>query len=105
MKIDHGQATDLETRVRQVYGCERSGLCGLVEAGLYESDPLEAAILCVAKLGATVSPKSVAYQKADEFIDKWRTIFRYPDENEGYTFEEYLKDLDEVIALLNHIEQ
>lgn len=100
MKIDHGQATDLEMRVRQVYECERSGLCGLVEAGVYENYPLEAAVLCVAKLGAVVNPKSVVYQKADAFIDKWRTIFRYPDENAEYTFEEYLKDLDGVIALL-----
>ncbi len=100
MKMKHIDGSALEEIVRNVYGCEYAGLCGMAFSDNFEAHPLEAAILCLAKLGDGLEHGSDKYNKAADFLSIWRSVFEYPDEAEGYTAEQYIEELQQIVNLL-----
>ncbi len=38
--------------------------------------------------------------KINQFVCTWETVFNYPDENQEYTIEQYIKELRELISIL-----
>lgn len=103
MKISHGAAVHLETIVRSVFSCDRCGVCGLVDADIYESHPLEAAIACTSVLYRKTVGDDVE-DKVAEFFRKWRTVFDYPDDNQDCTIEMYMDELETIIDMLTNID-
>lgn len=46
-RIEHGDAIELESIVRRLFNCDRSGVSGLADADNFESHPMDAAIMVV----------------------------------------------------------
>ena len=100
MTIDHATAVELEHLVCEVCECKKHSIGGVVSSANFESYPIEAAILCIAKLTQKSKEDDIRLDKVNRFVDKWRTIFGYPKENPNYTCEEYLSELTQLISLL-----
>ena len=97
MNINHSDALLLEAQVRNVYQCERFGISGLADADNFEHDPYSAAIMIVSFLYAT--GKETDDSKFTPFLEKYHTIFKYPDENDASgKVSEYIKELDDIIG-------
>ena len=97
MNINHSDAIMLETQVRNVYKCGRFGVSGLADADNFEHDPYSAAIMIVSFLYAT--GKETDDSKFTPFLDKYHTIFKYPDENDALgKVSEYIEELDAIIS-------
>ncbi len=99
MKISHGAASCLETIVRGIVKCDRYGICGLVDADIYESNPIEAAVMSVAFLYKRSVGDDVE-DKVAAFFRKWRIVFDHPDDNQEYTEGMYIEELKSIIDLL-----
>ncbi len=69
----------------------------IINSDTFEHDPLLASYLIIAKLYKNSETQD---KYIDGFMNKWKTVFKYPDENEGYTFKEYTDDLRELIKVL-----
>lgn len=94
--ITHNNAIELEHQVRRLYGCERAGVSGLVDADYFESHPVAAAIMVVSYIYA----KELNYSENeyDEFLHKYDTIFRYPEDNDANReVENYINELSEIV--------
>lgn len=70
---------ETEHQVRRLYGCDRGGVSGMADADYFEDHPIQAAVLVVSYIHANYR-ESGPYQ-FDEFLNKYETIFEYPDEN------------------------
>ena len=95
-RITHNDAIELEHQVRRLYCCDRAGISGLADADHFESHPMDAAILVVAYIYA----KGLQYSEIeyDEFLSKYDTIFRYPDENDAKNeIKNYIQDISEIV--------
>ena len=78
-RINHNDAIELEHQVRRLYGCDRGGVSGMADADYFEDHPIQAAVLVVSYIHAN-HRESGPYQ-FDKFLNKYETIFEYPDEN------------------------
>ena len=95
-RVTHSEAIELEHQVRRLYGCDRAGVSGLADADHFESRPMDAAIMVVSYIHA----KGLHYSETeyDEFLSKYDTIFRYPDENDAkHEVENYINELSEIV--------
>ena len=95
-RVTHNEAIELEHQVRRLYGCDRAGVSGLADADHFESRPLDAAIMVV----SYIHTKRLHYSETeyDEFLSKYDTIFRYPDENDAKSeVENYINELSEIV--------
>lgn len=96
MKITHNNAVILEGIVCNLYNGARQGsMGGIIEAGHFERNPFHAALICISKLYSGMFD-----DKIDQFVCTWETVFNYPDENQEYTIEQYIKELRELISIL-----
>lgn len=95
-RVTHNEAIELEYQVRRLYGCDRSGVSGLADADHFESRPMDAAIIVVSYIHAN----GLQYSETeyDEFLSKYDTIFRYPDENDAKNeVRNYINELSEIV--------
>lgn len=96
MKITHNDAIILERIVCSLYEESRQGsMGGIIEASRFERKPFHAALICISKLYSGMFD-----DKIDRFVCTWETVFNYPDENQEYTIEQYIKELRELISIL-----
>lgn len=97
MQMSHYDGIILEHIVSEVFSCDRSDLGGIVNSDVFEHNPLLASYLIIAKLYRKSETQDCCIEK---FVNKWETIFKYPDENEKYTFKEYIDELRDLIENL-----
>ena len=95
-RINHNDAIELEHEVRRLYGCDRGGVSGMADADYFEGHPIQAAVLVVSYIHAN-HRESGPYQ-FDEFLNKYETIFEYPDENNAA--DEVRNYIDELSAIV-----
>lgn len=94
--IKHVQALELEKQVRRLFGCERLGVAGLINADSFECNPFDAAIMVVSYIYA--KNLKVEETQLNEFVNKYYTIFTYPDEqNILVEADNYINDLRQII--------
>lgn len=94
--INHSDAIELEHQVRRLFKCDRCGVSGLADADNFESNPLDAAIMVVSYIHAKGLQTSET--QYDEFLCKYETIFKYPDENDASNeVQNYINDLANII--------
>lgn len=94
--INHNYAIELEHQVRRLFKCDRSGVSGLADADNFESNPLDAAVMVVSYIHAKGLQASET--QYDEFLCKYETIFKYPDENNASNeVENYINELSAII--------
>lgn len=96
-RIAHGEAIELESIVRRLFNCDRAGVSGLADADNFESRPMDAAVMVVSYIHA----RGLQYTETeyDEFLCKYDTIFRYPDENDAKN--EVRNYIDELSAIVD----
>lgn len=95
-RINHNYAIELEHQVRRLFNCDRCGVSGLADADNFEGNPLDAAIMVVSYVHAKGLQSSET--QYDEFLCKYETIFRYPEENDASNeVENYIKDLSAIV--------
>lgn len=98
MTLTHQDGIDLEYIVCEACDKQELRMGGVNTADVYERYPYLAAVICIGRLVTNANE-----HEADKFVDKWKTVFEYPDENATYTFEQYAKELKELVhELINH---
>mgnify|MGYP004609039619 FL=1 len=95
MTVTHQDGIDLEYIVCDAYDKQEFQMGGINNADVYERYPYLAAVICISRL-ITKQNEHVA----DHFVNTWKTVFEYPDENHEYTFEQYAKELRELVNKL-----
>lgn len=95
MKVTHNDGVTLEHIVSNLYDCNQGGIGGIIDASHFERNPFHAALICISKLYSGMFD-----DKIDQFACTWETVFNYPDENQGYTIEQYITELRELISIL-----
>lgn len=95
-RIEHSDAIELESIVRRLFNCDRSGVSGLADADNFESHPMDAAIMVVSYIHAKGLQSSET--QYDEFLCKYDTIFSYPDENDAENeVQNYIDELSRIV--------
>ena len=95
-RINHNDAIELEYQVRRLFKCDRAGVSGMADADHLESRPMDAAVMVVSYIHAKGLQSSET--QYDEFLSKYDTIFRYPDENNAeYEVQNYIDELAKII--------
>lgn len=93
--INHNDAIELEYIVRNVYGCDRGGVSGMVDADYFDDKPIQAAVLIVAYLYAKEMISDANLY--DEFLHRYEMIFDYPEENNADNeVRNYIEDLKKI---------
>ncbi len=95
-RITHSEAIELEHQVRRLFKCDRAGVSGLADADNFEPRPMDAAVMVVSYIHA----KGLQYSETeyDEFLSKYSTIFKYPDENDAANeVRNYINELTEIV--------
>lgn len=96
MKITHNDAIILERIVCDLYeGSHQGSMGGIIDASHFERNPFHAALICISKLY-----EGMYDEKIDQFLCTWETVFNYPDENQNYTIDQYIKELRELVKIL-----
>ena len=95
MKVTHNDGVTLEHIVSNLYDCNQGGMGGIIDASHFERNPFHASLICISKLYSVMFD-----DKIDQFACTWETVFNYPDENQGYTIEQYITELRELISIL-----
>lgn len=94
--INHNDAINLEHQVRRLFKCDRCGVSGLADADNFESNPLDAAIMVISYIHAKGLQASET--QYDEFLCKYETIFKYPEENNASEeVSNYISELSDII--------
>lgn len=96
MELTHFDAIQLEYLVSKAHNEDKPrAFGGLISADKFEKYPLWAAIIGLAPF----------YKYDDDavavFMDKYLTVFEYPDENSNVTFNEYYNELHALIEKLS----
>ena len=79
-----------------IHGCDRGGVSGMADADYFEGHPIQAAVLVVSYIHAN-HRESGPYQ-FDEFLNKYETIFEYPDENNAADeVRNYIDELSSIV--------
>ncbi len=97
MNIEHSDGVTLEHIVSDVFSCDRGNMGGIINSDTFEHEPLLASYLIIARLYKNSETQD---KYIDDFMNKWKTVFKYPDENKEYTFKEYKDELRELIKAL-----
>ena len=100
MNISHIEAYEIETLVSKAMNCNKSELGGIVSADWFEKRPFDAAIICITKLYRKDLSQS-QINEVNDFINTWKTVFDYPDENLNYTVAVYINELKNLINQLS----
>ncbi len=95
MRIDHGEAILLESIVRQVYSCERSGMGGYIDADHFEAEPFDAALIALAPLW-----KKADFHELEDFLYKWEWPLRTEKNENNINIKDYIEELDELVVNL-----
>ena len=94
--IKHNDAMALEHIVRKLYDCDRSGVSGLADADHFESSPFDAAVMVVSFIYA--KHLQLDQNRYDEFLGKYNTIFKYPNENDANSHvQNYISELENIV--------
>lgn len=95
-RINHNDAIELEHYVRKLYGCDRGGVSGMADADYFEGRPIQAAVLVVSYIYANHRESGPC--QFDEFLNKYETIFDFPDENNAADqVRNYIKELSSIV--------
>ena len=95
-RIQHSDAVVLESIIRKLFKCDRTGVSGLADADMFESHPMNAAIMVVSYIHA--KGLQISEAQYNEFLCKYDTIFNYPDENDAANeVKNYIADLKKII--------
>lgn len=95
-RITHNQAIELESLVRKLYKCDRTGISGLADADHFESRPMDAAIMVISFIHA----KGLQCSETEyaPFLSQYDTFFNHPYEyNAEKEVENYIEALSEII--------
>lgn len=95
MKISHNDAIILEAIVRKVHDCDRASMGGYIDAGHYESDPFDAALIAIAPLW-----KRGYAREVEAFLFKWDEFFRGDSDCQQLSVDTYIDELDDLIDKL-----
>lgn len=96
MHINHGDAIELESIVRRLFKCDRSGVSGLADADNFESRPMDAATMVVSYIHAKGLQASET--QYDEFLSNYDYIFRNPDEYDiAQEVRNYINELSNIV--------
>lgn len=99
MEIKHYDGITLEHIVSNIFSSDRGSMGGIVNSGTFEHNPLLASYLIIARL---YKNSKIQDKYIEEFINKWETVFQFPNENEEYTFKEYTDELKDLIKILKN---
>ena len=100
MNISHIEAYEIEMLISKIMDCNKSELGGIVSADWFEKRPFDAAIICITKLYHKGLSKS-QIDEVNTFINTWKTVFDYPDENPNCTVDMYINQLRNLIDRLS----
>ena len=78
MKSEHFDGIILEHICSDVFSCDRGGMGGIINSDTFNHNPLLVSYLIIAKL---YKNSKIQDQYIGDFINKWKTVFEYPDEN------------------------
>ena len=92
MIIDHGAAITLETIVRKVHSCDRTGMGGFIDADHFEHSPFDAALIALAPIW-----KRADFHEIEDFLFKWEHLFRDDDNDEPIDVELYVDELNSIV--------
>ncbi len=94
--INHNDAITLEYLVRRLYGCDRGGVSGMVDADYFDDKPIQAAVLVIAYLYSTGLVSNP--NEYDEFLYRYEGIFDNLDKNDlKEEINNYIKDLSSIV--------
>ena len=93
-KISHQNAVYLENCVRELFGCERYDVAGLVDADVFEVKPIIAAVLSVSYIYAKGLQKDNVQLK--DFYCKYDYLFSNDGINDSEV-QQYIEDLKSII--------
>ena len=94
MRIDHGSATTLESIVRRVHSCDRTGMGGYIDADHFESSPFDAALIALAPLW-----KKADFHEIEDFLYKWEHLLR-DEADESVDVRSYIDELGSLVGEL-----
>ncbi len=96
MRIEHGDAIELERIVRKIYSCQRGEMGGYIDADHFESEPFDAALIALAPLW-----KNGDFHELEDFLFKWEHVFRKGNED-NLDSKLFVEELDNLVSdLLN----
>ena len=94
MRIEHGDAIELESIVRRVFSCDRGEMGGYIDTDYFESEPFDAALIALAPLWQRSN-----FNQVEDFLYKWEHVFRKG--NEGNIDPKLFADeLDNLVSAL-----
>ena len=94
MRIKHDEAILLEAIVRNIYGCERGGMGGYIDADHFEGQPFDAALIALAPLWQRCEPHEL-----DDFLFEWECAFRSGTEDD-VDVNEFIQQLGTIVDSL-----
>lgn len=94
MRINHGDALELESIVRGVFGCDRGGMGGYIDADHFESAPFDAALIALAPLW-----QKADFHEVEDFLYKWEKPLRM-EGNKDVNIRLYMHELNDLISTL-----
>lgn len=94
MRIDHGDALQLETIVRHVFSCDRGEMGGYIDADHFESQPFDAALIALTPLW-----KKADFHEMEDFLFKWEHALRKGNED-GLSVKAYIEELGNLVDIL-----
>ncbi|MBR2321293.1 MAG: hypothetical protein IKA57_04075 [Clostridia bacterium] len=92
MRIEHGDAIVLEAIVRRVFSCDRGAMGGYIDAGHFESQPFDAALIALAPLWQRTDCSQI-----ENFLLKWEYVFRKGNED-NVNPKLFINELDEIVS-------
>lgn len=93
--MNHNQAIELERIVRGVYGCDRAGMGGYIDADNFSSNPFDAALIALAPLW-----KNDIDRQVENFLYKWDCFFRRGESPSDDDVDSYIAELEQMVHAL-----
>lgn len=94
MRIERSDAIILEAVVRGVYGCDRGGMGGYIDADHFSSQPFDAALIALAPLWQRCDKETL-----ESFLYGWECELR-SDNNEDVDIAAFIHELRDLIDTL-----
>ncbi|WP_035316613.1 hypothetical protein [Clostridium sp. MSTE9] len=94
MRIDHGDAIELESIVRKVFSCDRAGMGGYIDADHFESAPFDAALIALAPLWERAD-----FHEIEDFLFKWEESLRSGN-GRNINIVSYINELENLVTTL-----
>ena len=99
MRIDHNSALKLERIARKVFSSDRGGMGGFVDAGHFEREPFDAALIAIAPLWENGDSQEIG-----DFLCKWEYALR-EESDEPICIEDYIEELKELVTRLRDVNE